>query len=253
MTRGSARGGNTESRTELDLQWWEHTQSGMQRPLQQISHSTQALFILWDYHADRRRQRLTQAGRHRHRQTEDTQTCTQHIRRPRERPRESSPGFVDISLGSPPTGPSCVWGVCVFVCVDLSRSTSLFFVLSLSSCVWLCVCMCVCVFVCWCVFAKLNTALRNVQAQPPIQTDGQKTNKDTCKMPLTRVPHIEQLPASPVARGCCRAAWRTRRASSRGRRNRTCPPQSPKHSRGPRTPASSRPASRILTTLARAK
>ena len=107
MARGSARAGNRQSNTELDLQCWEHTQSGMQRPLQQISDTTQAIFILWDYHANRRRHRQTQTGtgRHKHRQTQYTQTCRQHIGRPRERPRESNPGFVDISLGSPPTGP----------------------------------------------------------------------------------------------------------------------------------------------------
>ena len=152
----------------------------MQRPLQQISDTTQAIFILWDYHANRRRHRQTQTGtgRHRHRQTEYTQTCRQHIGRPRERPRESNPGFVDISLGSPPTGPPpprisrgarradgtiktgpLVCGVFVCLCASpclalpLSLSLSLFLSLYISLVVWerVCVYVCMCVWVCVCV------------------------------------------------------------------------------------------------------
>ena len=147
----------------------------MQRPLQQISDTTQAIFILWDYHANRRRHRQTQTGtgRHRHRQTEYTQTCRQHIGRPREHPRESNPGFVDISLGSPPTGPPpprisrgarradgtikpgplmCVGCLCVCVRCLVSLYLSLFWFylfLVVCDCVFVCVCICVCV--CWCV------------------------------------------------------------------------------------------------------
>ena len=104
-----------------------------------------------------RRQTQTQTDRcrHRHRNTEYTQTCRQHIGRPRERTRESNPGFVDIRLGSPPTGPPTprisrgarradstiktgplVCGVfvcvCVCVCVCVRRTVSLYLSLSLS-------------------------------------------------------------------------------------------------------------------------
>ena len=104
MTRGSVQAGNRASTPEHHLSDERTTESGMQRPLQQIGDTSEAFLIVSEYHTDLRRQRQTLAGTDTDRQNTHTNMWTRN-RAPQGARPESNPGFVDIRPGSPPTGP----------------------------------------------------------------------------------------------------------------------------------------------------